>query len=155
MSAPSSNVSGESSGIADAISPTSQSMLASHIAALRKTAAHWGIRLAWSLTAKIRLLAIIFLIVPAFLYLEFRSAYEESQQLLLRSVRERGLAISKSLLPLLETADSGTLPELGAHLPALAGEVTTIKLLLQPASTDAGASGLRQFALTSALRVEC
>ena len=116
-------------------------MLASHIAALRKTAAHWGIRLAWSLTAKIRLLAIIFLIVPAFLYLEFRSAYEESQKLLLRSVRERGLAISKSLLPLLETADSGTLPELGAHLPALAGEVTTIKLLLQPASTDAGASG--------------
>ena len=57
----------------------------------------------------------------------------ESQELLLRSVRDEGRVISQSLLPLLETADTGSLPELGQHLARFAGEVTTIKLLLAPA----------------------
>ncbi len=116
-------------------------MLASDTAGPRKIDARRGIRWAWSLTAKTGLLAIIFLIVPAFLYSEFRSACEESQELLLRSVRDQGRAINQSLLPLLETADNAALPELGRHLAALASEVTTIKLLLQPASTGAGGSG--------------
>jgi hypothetical protein len=47
-----------------------------------------GLRWAWSLTGKTFLLAIIFLLVPVFLYIEFRNAYEESQELLLRSVRD-------------------------------------------------------------------
>ena len=89
----------------------------------------------WSLTAKTAFLAVVFILVPVFLYLEFRSAHEESQELLLRSVRAEGRTISQSLLPLLETADSATLPELGPHLARFAGEVTTIKLLFQPAGT--------------------
>jgi len=84
------------------------------------------------------LLAVIFVLVPVFLYLEFSSAYDESQELLLRSVRDEGRVISQSLLPLLETADSGSLPELGNHLARFAGEVTTIKVLLAPASAGAG-----------------
>jgi two-component system sensor histidine kinase ChvG len=87
------------------------------------------------------LLAVVFILVPVFLYLEFRSAYEESQELLLRSVREEGRAISQSLLPLLETANNAALPELGGHLSRFAGEVTTIKLLLQPAGTGAESKG--------------
>jgi two-component system, OmpR family, sensor histidine kinase ChvG len=79
------------------------------------------------------LLAIIFLLVPVFLYMEFRDAYEESQQLLLRSVREEGRVISQSLLPLLQTATVDSLPSLGPTLARFAGEVTTIKLLLAPA----------------------
>ena len=80
----------------------------------------------------------MFILVPVFLYLEFRRAYEESQELLLRSVRAEGRAISQSLLPFLETADNATLPEFGSHLIQLASEVTTIKLLLRPAGSDAG-----------------
>ncbi len=66
-------------------------------------------------------MAIIFLLVPVFLYIEFRAAYEESQQLLLRSVRDEGRVISQSLVPLLQTADIDSLPQLGppsAGLPA-------------------------------------
>jgi two-component system sensor histidine kinase ChvG len=87
------------------------------------------------------LLAVIFALVPGFLYLEFRSAYQESQELLLRSVRDEGRVISQSLLPLLETADRGSLPELGHYLARFAGEVTTIKVLLAPADAGAGTNG--------------
>jgi len=80
----------------------------------------------------------VFILVPVFLYLEFRQANEESQELLLRSVRAEGRTISQSLLPFLETADSAALPELGSHLTRLASEVTTIKLLLKLASSNAG-----------------
>ncbi|MGH7048826.1 MAG: ATP-binding protein [Stellaceae bacterium] len=77
--------------------------------------------------------------VPAFLYIEFRDAYEESQQLLLRSVRDEGRVITQSLLPLLQTATTDSLPSLGPTLTRFAGEVTTIKLLLAP--TGAGEGG--------------
>jgi two-component system sensor histidine kinase ChvG len=80
----------------------------------------------------------VFILVPVFLYLEFRRAYEEGQELLLRSVRAEGRTISQSLLPLLETANNATLPELGSHLSWLASEITTVKLLLRPAGSNAG-----------------
>lgn len=96
---------------------------------------------AWSLTAKTAFLAIVFVLVPVFLYLEFRSAHDESQELLLRSVRAEGRTISQSLLPLLENANGAALPELGRDLARYAGEVTTIKLLLQPADSQDGTNG--------------
>jgi two-component system, OmpR family, sensor histidine kinase ChvG len=98
-----------------------------------------SLRWAWSLTAKTGLLAVIFLLVPVFLYIQFRTAYEESQDLLLRSVRDEGRVISQSLLPLLQTADIETLPQLGSTLARFAGEVSTVKLLLAPAG--AGSDG--------------
>ncbi len=98
-----------------------------------------GLRWAWSLTGKTILLAIIFLLVPAFLYMQFSKAYQEGQELLLRSVRDEGRVISQSLLPMLQNATIETLPELGASLSRFAGEVTTIKLLLAPAG--AGSDG--------------
>jgi two-component system, OmpR family, sensor histidine kinase ChvG len=104
----------------------------------RKTETRLPKRWAFSLSAKTALLAVVFILVPVFLYLEFRQAYEESQELLLRSVRAEGRTISQSLLPFLETADNATLPELGSHLTRLASEVTTIKLLLKPASSNPG-----------------
>jgi two-component system, OmpR family, sensor histidine kinase ChvG len=110
-------------------------------AGLRKTEGRWVIAWAWSLTAKIAFLAVVFILVPVFLYLEFRSAHEESQELLLRSVRAEGRAISQSLLPLLETAGGAPLPELSRDLARYAGEVTTVKLLFQPAGAHNGTSG--------------
>jgi two-component system sensor histidine kinase ChvG len=76
-----------------------------------------------------------------FLYIEFRSAHETSQDLLLRSVRAEGRTISQSLLPLLTSADHTALPEIGRDLARYAGEVTTIKLLLQPTGTQNGTAG--------------
>ena len=98
-----------------------------------------GLRWAWSLTGKTVLVAIIFLLVPVFLYMQFSKAYQEGQELLLRSVRDEGRVISQSLLPMLQDATIEKLPELGASLSRFAGEVTTIKLLLAPAG--AGSDG--------------
>jgi len=83
----------------------------------------------------------VFILVPVFLYIEFRSAHETSQDLLLRSVRAEGRTISQSMLPLLNNADTAALPEIGRHLARFAGDVTTIKLLLQPASAQTGTEG--------------
>jgi two-component system sensor histidine kinase ChvG len=80
-------------------------------------------------------------LVPVFLYVEFRSAHENSQELLLRSVRAEGRTISQSLLPSLENATGAALPELGRDLARYADEVTTIKLLLQPIGAQTGTSG--------------
>ncbi len=116
-------------------------MPASDTAGPRSSETRRRIRWAWSLSAKIGLLAVIFLLVPVFLYIQFRTAYEQSQEFLLRSVRDEGRVITQSLLPLLETADTGSLPELGRYLARFAGEVTTIKLLLSPTAAEPGAEG--------------
>jgi two-component system, OmpR family, sensor histidine kinase ChvG len=113
-------------------------MPVSDTAGPRKTETRQRTRWTWSLTAKTAFLAVVFILVPVFLYLEFRRAYEESQELLLSSVRAEGRTISQSLLPLLETADNAALPELGRYLTRFASEVTTIKLLLRLADTNAG-----------------
>jgi two-component system, OmpR family, sensor histidine kinase ChvG len=81
------------------------------------------------------------MLVPVFLYIEFRSAHETSQELLLRAVRAEGRTITQSLLPLLTKADGASLPEIGRELARYAGQVTTIKLLLQPADTQGGTEG--------------
>ena len=71
----------------------------------------------WSLAAK-PLLAVIFVLVLAFIYVEFRSVHQDSQSQR-RSVRDEGRVISQSLLPLLEAADSAACRNLAAILPAL------------------------------------
>jgi len=93
----------------------------------------WRLR---SLRAKTSLLAVIFALVPVFLYAEFRKAYQDSQDLLLQSVRDQGRVISQSLLPLLDNAVIAELPQLGSQLERFAGKVTTIKLLLAPKGAD-------------------
>jgi two-component system, OmpR family, sensor histidine kinase ChvG len=92
-----------------------------------------------SLAAKTALVGLIFLLVPVFLYVELRADYEQSQSLLLRNVREEGRVISQSLLPMLQNADTGSLPRLGEHLSQFASEVTQIELLFAPAG-GAGAT---------------
>lgn len=89
-----------------------------------------------SLAAKATLLALIFALVPLFLYIQFRTAYEEGQELLLRSVRDQGRAISQSLLPMLETADRSSLLQVNGILARFSDEVTTIKLLLAPSGAE-------------------
>src|SRR6266850_1633090 len=123
------------------ISTTSKTIPALDTAGPVESSAHRIAGWAWSLTAKTVVLAVIFVLVPVFLYMEFRSADQDGQELLLRSVRDEGRVISQSLLPLLEAADSAALPELGRHLARFAGEVTTIKVLLAPNGAGAGTDG--------------
>jgi two-component system, OmpR family, sensor histidine kinase ChvG len=123
------------------VSTISKTTLALGIAGSRKAEARRGIHWAWSITAKTLFLGVVFVLVPMFLYIEFRSAHETSQDLLLRSVRAEGRTISQSLLPLLTSADHTALPEIGRDLARYAGEVTTIKLLLQPTGTQNGTAG--------------
>ena len=78
----------------------------------------WRLR---SLRAKTAVLAVIFALVPIFLYVEFQKAYRDSQELLLQSVRDQGRVISQSLLPLLESASVADLPQLGRQLERFAG----------------------------------
>src|SRR5271155_5447350 len=138
MSAPSSSVSAKNSAMSTQVSTTSKTTLVLDTGGPRKAETRRGIRWAWSITAKTAFLGVVFVLVPVFLYIEFRSAHETSQELLLRSVRAEGRTISQSLLPLLANADPSELPAIGRDLGRYAGEVTTIKLLLQPASTQNG-----------------
>ena len=80
-------------------------MLVLDIVGPQKAETRRGIHWAWSITAKTAFLGVVFILVPVFLYIEFRSAHETSQELLLRSVRAEGRTISQSLLPLLANAD--------------------------------------------------
>jgi two-component system, OmpR family, sensor histidine kinase ChvG len=93
----------------------------------------WRLR---SLRAKTAVLAVIFALVPVFLYIEFQKAYQDGQTLLLQSVRDQGRVISQSLLPQLQNAQVGDLPEISRQLERFAGSVTTVKLLLAPARSD-------------------
>src|SRR5262245_40839879 len=133
MFAPSSSESARSSAMSTPASTISKTTQVSDTAGPRqhktRRRRHWP----WSLTAKTGYLAVVFILVPVFLYIEFRSAYEESRELLLGAVRAEGRTITQSLLPLLETADAAVLPELGRDLARYASEATTVKLLLQPA----------------------
>src|SRR5215472_15919621 len=141
MYEPSSSASARNSAMAIQVSTTSRTTPASDTAGPGRNEARRGLRWASSLKAKTAALFVIFVLVPVFLYLQFSSAHRDSQELLLNSVRDEGRVISKSLLPLLETADRGSLPELGHHLARFAGEVTTIKVLLAPADAGAGSDG--------------
>src|SRR3954452_7604807 len=133
MFAPSSSASARSSAMSTPASTTSRTTPVSDTAGPRQYRTYRRGRWAWSLTAKTVFLAVVFILVPVFLYMEFRSAHEESQELLLRAVRAEGRTISQSLLPLLETADAAALPELNRDLARYASDAMTVKLLLQPA----------------------
>src|SRR5215469_12304607 len=88
MSALSSSESARNSGTATPISTISETMPASDTAGPDQAKPRRSLRWASSLITKTGLLAVIFLLVPVFLYIEFRNAYEESQDLLLRNVRD-------------------------------------------------------------------
>src|SRR5271166_5422913 len=146
MYEPSSSASVRNSAMAIQVSTTSRITPASDTAGQPSSDAGRGLRWASSLKAKTAVLAVIFVLVPVFLYLQFSSAYRDSQELLLNSVRDQGRVISQSLLPLLETADCDSLPEIGHHLAHFAGEVTTIKVLLAPGDACPGAGGFYYYA---------
>ncbi len=121
MFEPSSKGFAKSSAITTPTSIKSTTTQGSAIAGPRRGKARGSLRSVRSLAAKTALLAVVFLLVPVFLYLQFRADYEQSQSLLLRSVRDEGRVISQALLPILQNADTGSLHQLGEYLARFAG----------------------------------
>ena len=87
-----------------------------------------------SLASKAALLALIFLVVPVILYDQFRAADQNKRLLVTNSVRDQGRTITVALSPMLNAPGAPNLPAIGQELSRFDNQVTTVKLLYQPAS---------------------
>ncbi len=97
----------------------------------------WPLR---SLVSKILLVLVVFVTVPVILYIEFRGADQEKQQLLLESVREQGRLMAESLRPTLEREEPSPLLGLPGEVKRLAVPSTGVKVLYRP-KDQSGADG--------------
>ena len=88
-----------------------------------------------SLVARLVLLAAIFIVVPMIIYDQFQAADGQKQRLLMQTVRDRGLLISRALEPTLQRADSIPYFRLGEELARFASAPISLKLLFRPAQT--------------------
>jgi two-component system sensor histidine kinase ChvG len=85
-----------------------------------------------SLTAKLLLLAIVFLVVPAILYGRFESADRERQELLLRNLQIQGRLVAQSLEGNLQSLGPKAVIEAAKVVDELGRGELRIKLLLRP-----------------------
>src|SRR5579859_1894418 len=139
MSGLSSSASGKSSGISTPISMASATTPVSAIDGSRRpdpqpAAPASRVRAHMSLASKAALLALIFLVVPVILYDQFRAADQQKRQLVMNSVRDQGHTISVALSPMLNAAGAPNLPTIGHELGRFDNQLTTAKLLYQPAA---------------------
>jgi two-component system sensor histidine kinase ChvG len=88
-----------------------------------------------SLVARLVLLAGAFVVVPMIIYDQFQAADGQKQQLMMQTVRDRGLLISRALEPILQRADSIPYFRLGEELARFASGPISLKLLFRPAQT--------------------
>jgi two-component system sensor histidine kinase ChvG len=109
------------------------------------------VRARMSLVAKAALLAAIFLFVPLILYDQFRAADQQKRDLMMASVRDQGEIVAVAMLPLLTANEEPNLPAIGQELARFGNKLTTIKLLLRPAS---GTGGFFYVASSAALSIE-
>jgi two-component system sensor histidine kinase ChvG len=85
-----------------------------------------------SLTAKLLLLAIVFLVVPAILYGRFEAADRERQELLLRNLQIQGRLVAQSLEVNLQSLGPKAVVEAAKVVDELGRGELRIKLLLRP-----------------------
>lgn len=85
-----------------------------------------------SLTAKLLLLAIVFLVVPAILYGRFETADRERQELLLRNLQIQGRLVAQSLETGLRSLGPKAVVEAAKVVDELGRGELRIKLLLRP-----------------------
>lgn len=89
-------------------------------------------RVAASLLAKLVLIAVIFVACPTIIYIKFRQADSEKNELLLRGVQEQGRLVANALLPYLTRFDGKTAAALRAPLDRLSEGHLNIKVFLRP-----------------------
>ena len=86
------------------------------------------------------MLGIIFVIVPAILYSQFKAADDEKQMLQRRTVRDQGRVMAQALQPILAATAEPSIARLQQELSRFGDEVTNVKLLFKP-SNAADAAG--------------
>jgi len=97
------------------------------------------------LNAKILLVGVVFVLVPAIVAQRLADADSDKSALLLKAAREQGNLISAYLTPSFEKGPRG-LPEITEALRPLSGEILNIRILFQPASE----SGKKHFYFVAA-----
>ncbi len=85
-----------------------------------------------SFAMKLALLVIVFVAVPVIVYNELRDADQQQQQLLVKSVRDRGRLVAESLRPLLERDQANAVLKLSQAVEALATPDLNVKVLFRP-----------------------
>jgi two-component system, OmpR family, sensor histidine kinase ChvG len=91
-----------------------------------------------SLIVRLVILLLIFAAVPIILYEQFRAADEERQELVLATIREKGIVVSRALASVLARADSIPYFRLGEELAHYQTETVSLKLLFRPAPPREG-----------------
>ena len=90
-----------------------------------------------SLTAKLSILAMIFLIVPIILYVQVEAADDEKNQLLRNSLEQRGRLIAEALRPALQEFASEAPEDFHEIVARLGDKQTTLRLLFRPTTIPA------------------
>ncbi|NBC96644.1 MAG: sensor histidine kinase, partial [Deinococcus-Thermus bacterium] len=93
-----------------------------------------------SLTVRLILIVLVFLMVPWMVYQQFREADREKQRLLMQSAQLQGELLARSLTPTLEAAETGIPPTLNADLARLVEGNVRVRMLLRP-NRDEGPDG--------------
>ena len=91
-----------------------------------------------SVTLKLLLLGVVFLVVPAMLYGRFAEVDAQRQQLLVRNLQIQGRLVAQSLEATLTAAGPRAVVEAGQWVERFAQGELRIKLLLRPAADDQG-----------------
>ncbi len=81
---------------------------------------------------KMALLVVVFVAVPVIVYNELRDADQQQQQLLVKSVRDRGRLVAESLRPLLERYQANAVTKLSQAIEPLATPDLNVKVLFRP-----------------------
>ncbi|MBI3707881.1 MAG: HAMP domain-containing histidine kinase [Proteobacteria bacterium] len=107
-----------------------------------------------SLIVRLVLLVVIFGVVPVIIYARLQAADVEKQQLLLETVRNKGMLIGRALEPLLMRVDSIPYFRRGEELAKYVIGPVTLKLLFRPASTTPGSVGFFYIASAPAVSTD-
>jgi two-component system sensor histidine kinase ChvG len=107
-------------------------------------------RLTRSLTARLVVLAVVFVAVPLIIYNVFSAAEAEKQSILVETVRAQGLVIAAALQPVLAKSDGVPFELLSDELARFGTDNTSIRLLFQPS----GGSGFYYVAAAPAVPVD-
>lgn len=91
-----------------------------------------------SVTLKLLLLGVVFLVVPAMLYGRFAEVDAQRQQLLVRNLQIQGRLVAQSLEATLTAAGPRAVMEAGQWVERFAQGELRIKLLLRPANENQG-----------------
>ncbi len=89
--------------------------------------------LARSIAAKLALLVVVFLLVPTFIYVEFREADQEKRRLILQNLETQGRLIANAVTPQLQTFDDDSVASVQETMDRLIEGDLKIRLLFRPA----------------------